>query len=146
MKCPLCQKECNENAEEVLPPSFTCPTYVRIGGFGGRYSTHSHFIKYSTGGWATGIYYLERAVIPPYKLENHLCESTTYREDANGERLEVIHKPHSSIYVMDKNPEWRPGIKGVNKTTFSYTLRTPLIHMDIEDKLKERLKLILLLS
>lgn len=136
MLCPLCQKECISSEEHggALPPTYSCPTMVRTGGDGGRYHTESHFVRYITGGWSTGLYYLERAVFPPYKLENH-CTGNVAQP-----------KPHSSIYVMGPNPRYRPRLRDVNKTCFKQVLKTPIIHMDTEDKLSERIRLILLFS
>jgi hypothetical protein len=148
MFCPLCQKECSstEGSGGALPPTFRCPTTVRTGGDGGRFHVEPHFVRYTTGAWATGIYYLERAILPPYKIENHHNDNVILRQVKEGQLSEIVHAPHSSIYVLGKNPKWRPRSRDINKTAFIYTLQTSLIHMDIEEKLRQRLKLILLLS
>lgn len=153
MLCPLCQKECEslDSSKGVLPPSFHCPTQVVIPPYGDNGEPggpRSHFIRFSSGGWSTGMYYEENALLLPYRLDNHYNSNVTGRVDKNGVETEIVHRPVSHIFhfgidnrnrhpAMDKHPR---------NPRFNHVLRTPLIHMDIEERLRQRLKLILLLS
>ena len=126
MKCPICQQECvtTESVGRTPSVSVSCPIKIRTGEF----YTVSHYRIYQTDSWDMGKYYLERAIALPYKIESHHNANIT---------------PYSVIYVMGPNPKDSPHAKNVK---FNYALTTPLIHMDIEEKLRQRVKLILLLS
>lgn len=153
MKCPLCEKECEslDSTKGILPPSFHCPTQVVIPPFGydGEFGgPRSHFIRFSAGGWSTGSYYEENAFLMPYRLDNHLNSNVTYRGDKAGNRTEIIHKPTSHIFHFGiDNRQRHPAMdKHPRNLRFNHVLRLPLIHMDIEERLRQRLKLLLLLS
>jgi len=135
MKCPLCQLECEtREAHGGLPPSFTCPTQVMIPPYGNNGEPggpRSHFIRFSSGGWRTGMYYEENALLMPYRLNNHYNSNPT---------------SHIFHFGTD-NRQRHPAMEKVPRNLrFNHVLRLPLIHMDIEEKLRQRLKLILLLS
>src|SRR5271157_1852151 len=97
MLCPLCLKECNslDEMKGVLPPSFHCPTEVEMPDG----EPQSHFIRFSSGGWSTGMYYEENAILLPYRLDNHLNSNVTTRTEKNGMERQIIHRPTSHVMV-----------------------------------------------
>jgi hypothetical protein len=147
MLCPLCLKECETiNKDKIISfPSFRCSTRIEVPG---REAPASHFVRFPSGGWSTGEYYEENAILMPYRLDNHYNSNVTGRIDSAGVEIEIIHKPTSHIYAYGTdNREKHPIMASVPRNLrFNHVLRTPLIHMDIEERLRQRLKLILLLS
>jgi hypothetical protein len=124
MICPLCNKEC-----DPLPMDgwalFFCPTKAKLM----NEKSLSHFACYTNSTIMDGMYNVYSATIVPYRLENHM----------------KADKPYSRILVMDGRTYI--DMDGYEMYEFDEIIRLDeVIHMDSEDKLLERLKLLVLLS
>ncbi len=116
MLCPLCQKECI--VFNNLGPMFRCPTEVNDLL---NHTTNSHFSTH-IGRW-------EISTIPPFKI------ITVDLSDP--EPRSTIYKNMGDIYY---------DIDNIPIPCYTELLVLPKVHLDLEDKLLERIKLILLLS
>lgn len=139
MQCPLCLKECIAVEEaNLLPVSYACAMKVEIN----KGDFRPHFQRYVTGNWSDGLRYAEVAIILPYRLVNYydkFTEGTVYSDEQ--EKKRVKHEPHSTIWSLKEAQQFSFGMMSFDKI-----LELPLIHMDIEEKLLERIKLMVLMS
>lgn len=119
MLCPLCQKECivTEQGQSDPYSLITCPTKVSDLS---EEIKQPHFMA-RTGAW-------EMAVIPPFKLMTELKDPDS---------CSVIYKNMGDHYV---------DVDNFSRPCYRTLLVLPPIHLDLEGKLLERIKLILLLS
>lgn len=139
MQCPLCLKECIAVEEaNLLPPSYACVTDVEIN----KGDLQPHYRKWASGSRLEGLRYSEAAIILPYRLVNHytkFTEGTVYSDEQ--EKKRVKHEAYSTIWSLKEAQQFSFGI-----LSFDKILELPLIHMDIEEKLLERIKLMVLMS
>lgn len=147
MNCPLCQSELIVTPCEIYKNhnDIRCPVKQ---GYSHVNYYDTHYRKYVEGNWGH-FDRIEEMTIFPFKITNYHISYGEHRRMKGDVVLETI-PAHDSTYCSIKkfNPnrtttgfikEVRPG--------FERLLQLPVhIHPDIEDKLRERLKLLLVLS
>lgn len=135
MKCPLCLKECEKGPEpapkfkEFPMPSYYCPTDVAVSC---PTDVQWHFVSFifeTKNGWGRK----EQAIIPPYKIENYFDVNSPTDIPAYTDISILI--PVSVSHMMEKQYLY-----------FDRVLETPYVHMDTEEKLRNRIKLLLAFS
>lgn len=136
MKCPLCQKECTQT-EDLNPPNYACPTTAVYNNM-----VHSHFYRFPVGNYLDSMHYREIATVLPYRLINEYDNfnvGTVYEDEQEQQRIES--KAYSMIQILKESMHFSMG-----DYAFVNVLETALIHMDTEEKLLARIKLLLLMS
>jgi hypothetical protein len=127
MQCPLCLQECETNGVYDFTSEgvwrYYCPT--RVEAKVPLYNT-SHYTQYHDDNGQIK----EFIIILPYQLVN---------------RYHAI-SPYSVISVLTENPEFYNDMMETSEWKFKEILRLPLLRSDIEEKLLERIKLMILLS
>ena len=125
MLCPLCNKTCTVSKMADEWALITCPTKAKLI----LENTLSHFAVYTTSTFGNVFHTVHSATIPPYRLENHMLSKNSF----------------SKILAM--NGRTYIDYDGYEMYEFEEVLKVDdLIHMDSEDKLLERIKLLVLLS
>ena len=150
MNCPICQAELEITPCEIYTnhQDIKCP--IKQGyPYLNYHDTHYH--KYVTGDWGH-FDKIEEITIFPFKISNYHIfygERRRVDKDDHNKILEVT-PAHEAIYCSVKkfnpNRTTRGPIKEV-RPGFERILQLPVhIHPDIEEKLRERLRLLLVLS
>ena len=150
MNCPLCQAELIVEPDEIYlqHQNIKCPIKQ---GYKHMNLHDTHYHKYVSGNWGH-FDRIEEITIFPFKITNyHISygESRRVDKDDHNKILEVT-PAHDAIYCSVKkfNPDrTTTGIIKEVRPGFERILQLPVhIHADIEEKLRERLKLLLVLS
>lgn len=142
MKCPLCTKECIQSSEEPIykdRPSFECRHEVNCGDH-----TKFHYSKYMVGGWTTGGYYQETAIVLPYKVEiHHLGGRILKSTDKNGTESSRKLDSYVSLFKL----EYRP-TADIDRDDYRFIrfLKLPFFELQSEEKLLEKIKTYLVFS
>lgn len=127
MQCPLCLQECETSHEGDVTSKrvlrYYCPTRAETKV--PLYNT-SHYTQYHDDNGQIK----EFIIILPYQLVN---------------RYHAI-SPYSVINILTENPELYNDMMETSEWKFKEILRLPLLRPDIEEKLLERIKLMILLS
>lgn len=143
MNCPICNKQCNEEKEEIYPnhPSYQCPTDIQSGD-----KTRSHYIKYVTGVWTTGGYYLESAFVDQYRVEiHHLGGRIMKRTDKLGVVEERKLDTYATIGKLEEFPT-DSALDELIKYRFKTVLRLPPFELCNEKDLLDKIKTYLIFS
>ena|SRR5579885_1730853 len=139
MNCPLCNRQLNQTEEGVLPPTFRCPTQTILPGK----SPEPHYIKYSTGGWTTGMYYLEQAILLPYRIQcHHLNDRVLTRIHKDGTEEKRVLPTYSTLDKLIENPKF--GSLDRRSHIFQQIVKLPMIHLLEEDRMRDKIKTLLL--
>lgn len=138
MKCPLCSQELEIVPHGQYPQHNNIKCLTPIVNLGYH---SSHYTKHPIADWGYfGV--IEEIIVYPYLIINH---DMTYSEHISPtERIPSIKSTYCS--VKKYNPNRMTALKEVSPG-FERVLTFPgYIHLDTEDNLRERLKLLLLLS
>jgi hypothetical protein len=127
MKCPLCSREC---LQDYNRDSYYCPTTVVIEWAGNIRLTHFETYVFET---RRGSGRKDTVIIPPYKIENYSDPETP---------SEIF--PFTDISILNEDQAFY--MMEARKLIFKRILEVPLVHLDTEERLRERIKLLLVLS
>lgn len=147
MICPLCQKECIPTGY-LLEDNWECPTRVQIPSYPGP---TSHFVRalVLTDGHPMVFYPLELAIVLPYRLTNYLLADIEIENSCIGTPMLHPQSSHSVLAKLTENPSYEHRFNTAYGKRFLFKdilVLQELIHMDIEEKLRERLDILVLFS
>jgi hypothetical protein len=146
MKCPLCQTDLLVQKQEIYTQydELICPNKL---GLKLNYND-THYHKYVDGNWGH-FDKIEEMSFYPFKITNYHIyygESKRIKNDVVVEVTPARDVTYCSIKKYNPNRTTRGPIKEV-RPGYERILQLPVhIHPDIEERLRDRLKLLLIIS